>query len=320
MKTVKLTLKAKAPWLNRLIKFVDELSPDGPLLAKVMKRVMIYGILRSVRTQFLAKQNNALRVSIESKATLMERAADTLSERRNARALETAYRGLDSAVMTGRAEKIKLAHDRIRRAENRVRGKYRGTVRYDGTKTSVSKLTQARNERELRVAELTGRLRLGAITGAMMRQRMLMLLRLLTSPEGVSDPIRSEWGVSIGAAPRAYINLLETPSATVLLSGKRSSSPFKVLWRHLEFGTGVYSSKHQSRLLGETPGGGRFKQSDGSWLYGRPGANGDGGLRVLGAMPMHFLWNAEGVPHPLHYRAALVEFDKAMQAITPKLT
>lgn len=320
MRTVKFKLKAKAPWLNRLIKFVNELSPDGPLLAQVMKRVMIYGILRSVRSQFLAKQNNAFRVNIENKQSVKERAEDTVALHRNTRALETAYRGLESAVVSGRADKIAKAHDRIRRAEARVRGRYRGSVVYNGESIGMSKLTQARNEREMRAAELTGRLRLGAITGAMMRQRMLMLLRLLTSPEGVSDPMRSEWGVSIGAAPKAYIDLLETPSATVLLSGRRSSSPFKVLWRHLEFGAGVSASKRQAQLLGETPSSGRYKQSDGSWLYGRPGEGGQGGLRVLGTLPMHFLWNAEGVPHPLHYRAALVEFDKAMQAITPKLT
>lgn len=319
MITVTYKVQAKAPWLNRLIQFFDELSPDGPLLAQVMQRVMVYGILRSVRTQFLAKQSKAFRVDIKGKETLAERAMNTLTMQKNSRALETAYRGLDAAVMSGKADKVAKAHERIRRAEARVRGKMTGSARFDGAKTSVSKLTETRNARELRQAELTGRLRLGAITGAMMRQRMLMLLRLLTSPEGMSEPMVRGNTVSIGAAPRAYIDLLETPTATVLLSGQRSTSPFKVLWRHLEFGSGVYASKAQAKLLGETPSSGRFKKADGSWLYGRPGASGEGGLRVLGTMPMHFLWSSDGTPNPLHHRAALVEFDKAMKAITPKL-
>jgi hypothetical protein len=71
-----------------------------------------------------------------------------------------------------------------------------------------------------------------------------------------------------------------TPSYTEVVKGRRTRSKFTVMWRHLEFGTGVY---------GTFPGVG----PRGGWFYGELGR----GLHIKGAEGIHAFRQATGRPY-----------------------
>lgn len=310
MKVIRYRLTARAPWITPLQRFVEALQPGGSALVYVMRRVLIFGILRSVRKVFLSQQQKAFDIQVKHRGTLSERREATHAAAVFKRKLSDAYAALDKAVVSGSGARIKRAQAQLRRVEERIE------------RVSKADLTKDRNERESRLAALSGRLRLGTIVGAMMRQRVLEVLEYLTSPVYVDDHIVSANTTTIGTAPRELLDLKETPTASVLLTGRRSSSKYKTLWRHLEFGTGIDAvpAAVQARAAGATPtGSGRFKNLDGSWQYGRQGMTSSGGLTVLGTKPMNFLWTMKGKPLALHEEAARLEFFNVMDTMTPRL-
>lgn len=124
---------------------------------------------------------------------------------------------------------------------------------------------------------------LSKLVGNEFRRRMFMVLQLLTDRHFVGVVTRDgKITVNVGNIP--LLDRIQTPSATERLTGRPTSSRFKILWRHLEFGTGLLRSTQKDRRNSVTKG-------LGSWWYGRILEN---SLQLRGTLPMNFITNNNG--------------------------
>lgn len=125
----------------------------------------------------------------------------------------------------------------------------------------------------------------GDLSTGMFRPLALQVLQLMTTVGnlGVSQTGDS---VSVGIGYLPALDQIKTPSATPFLTGNPTRSSMNVLWRHLEFGTGIYATKVVTD--------GANKTSKGRWWYGpRPGR----GLQLKGSKGVHAIFDGKGVPY-----------------------
>lgn len=105
-----------------------------------------------------------------------------------------------------------------------------------------------------------------------------------------SEMVGSDLVFAFGNIPK--VSDVKTPSMD-----KATDSPANVLWRHLEFGTGVYA-KPGSRRHGGSPGRGGTKDGKTWWLGGGPDGPGVGvGFHLKGSRAGNFLRQASGAPY-----------------------
>jgi hypothetical protein len=111
----------------------------------------------------------------------------------------------------------------------------------------------------------------------MFRPLAMQVLGLLTTLNNVGQDV-SDSAVKLGIGHLPTLDAIKTPSATPMLTGKQTKSRMNVLWRHLEFGTGVYASKGTKN----------------KWWYGpRRGA----GIHLKGSKGVNALYDGRGVPY-----------------------
>lgn len=289
----RINVSANAPWLKPFQEMVDGFSPGGQLYAEVLKRTMVKGILQAVRAKFFATMHHAVQVSIEGK-TKNERIGKLVEAKNEVSNLKLAYRALDSAILKGNQSKIRAAQQRIAKAQNKIVERY--------ARSKGGSLTEKRNL-------LESNLRLGLITGQLMRQNMLRVLQLLTASTNLKLDVYAN-ATTLSAGAKRFLDVIETPSATVALSGERSKSRHKILWRHLEFGSGEKAKPAPDFSPKKIP-----------WFYGRPGDSHTGGLKVIGTNPMSFLWTPTLQPAtPAAGSVIQTVFEDAMLQVIPKLT
>lgn len=125
----------------------------------------------------------------------------------------------------------------------------------------------------------------GELSTGLFTPRMREVLAGLVT---VSDPQATPDGFVLGIGPLQQLNSVRTPSHGEITKGKPTRSRYTVLWRQLEFGTGVFA-KPQPRAVAT-----RTKEPDGSWWYG---AQAGQGLHLLGTRPGNFLRQASGLPY-----------------------
>lgn len=97
----------------------------------------------------------------------------------------------------------------------------------------------------------------------------------------------------IGIGDENKLNRIWTPSYS-----QPSMSPHGTLWRHMEFGTGVFAA--YKPLLGHKVVATDFKEADGTWHYGhKEGISGRwSGLHFLGSRPGNIILDERGAPFP----------------------
>ena len=102
----------------------------------------------------------------------------------------------------------------------------------------------------------------------------------------------------------AELDKIKTPSATPLITGHRSTSKFNILWRQMEFGTGVFAFPTMRTS-------GRYKTSAGTWWFGpRKGF----GVHFAGNKPGQFLRQRTGEL----YSADAMQFESRLKEIFSK--
>lgn len=123
------------------------------------------------------------------------------------------------------------------------------------------------------------------------KQRLVAMRRvrdLITA----KDQMEVEYGrrngvinsITVKAGRLDQLDRIRTPSATPLITGHQSSSRFNILWRQMEFGTGVFAFP-SGRFSG------RYKTSAGTWWFGpRVGQ----GVHFAGNRPGQFLRQKTG--------------------------
>lgn len=294
----KITITYEAPWIDPLHNFFEGLQPGGAVLRKALRRVMIYGLLRSIRKSFMSNLTKAMDLSVVAR-NRNRRRENVLRNTRVSRLLRLAYERLDEAVVSGNAKGADSARQRIASIERIARSGTEKAVFAQGAGTKMRVLS------------------LSALTSAMMRERAMKVLDLLTNPSYVRDEVRGDTFI-VGAGRLVDLENIKTPSATERLTSNDSDTRYNVLWRHLEFGTGVLASKAKLPGHDTSSGGGRYKNADGTWWYGKSDNFADGGIQIRGSSPLHALWGPNGIRLASHQTAAQAELERAIAEYAPR--
>lgn len=106
---------------------------------------------------------------------------------------------------------------------------------------------------------------------------------------------RSKQGMHFGVGHIPSLDKVETPSANEDLGSPPTDSPNRIMWRHLEFGTGAYSLARGAQRSGSRSLSNRsYSHGDqtpegGGWMYGRDGRNKPMALYLRGSKPVSAL-------------------------------
>lgn len=308
--TVVATIRLQGPSLDPLIAWLEQLGPTGTVMPQVLREAVVLGLLRKIRERFLRTADKALKVRYRASAD-----PDGVSTTRGAKAMTTlqrlrlyaAYRRLDEAMISKGPQEQARARAALQRAQNR----------YLTQLQTTGELASMRSKKQELIDDANDVPRIGAIVSGLMQQRQLQVLRLLTSPSQVQMTMNEYGNATAVIGNMMALEAVETPSASPIISAKgrlTSLSPHKTLWRHMEFGTGVYKRlSNKLNPVKKTP----FQNPDGSWYYGKGRR---AGLQVLGSEPMRFLYaNDQGGLFDEDVKALLEAFAAAMERSAPKL-
>lgn len=131
----------------------------------------------------------------------------------------------------------------------------------------------------------------GGLSTGQFTPRMGAILNLLVLPEYMEQGVDAQGNPFIGIGKIADLDAIMTPSHANAATGGKSRH--KIMWRQLEFGTGIYAKPQPRR--GPT----KFKTTRGTWWYGpsdvRIGRF--AGLHLRGSHPANVLRQASGLPY-----------------------
>lgn len=238
-----LTLQAKfSPELDAMLAGLDALLDNPTVLERLLRQAVADTLLVSWQQRFLANLPDA----VNMERTYVSRSSPSGAALDQARtALAAAAQELTQAQLEGRS--VITAKRKVTKAEKAV----------------------------VRLLEVGGS---GSLSTGQFRVRAMQVLRALS--ELASHAGSDSASVGLGYLPT--LEAIETPSATPQLTGHDTTSNYTTLWKHLEFGTGVYASSRTAR-------------SRTGWWYGpRPGF----GVGLQGSKGVHAVIDPlTGVPY-----------------------
>jgi hypothetical protein len=255
MRTVRLRAKIKAKFSKELedeFRRLSALVENPALVHKLVKAAAAETLLAAYRKRFLANFSDTLNMQRSGKPRGTP--SDTKGLRRTKEAVETLAQDITAAELAGHA--TGGLEKQLRKAEERLVEAY---------------------DKQFGNSDLS--------TG-MFRPLALQVLGLLTTMAKAGEQATdSSFSLGIGHIPT--LEAIKTPSATPFLTGNATRSPMNMLWRHLEFGTGMYAARVSNE-------GSKHKTQGGGWWFGpRPGK----GLHLKGSKGVHALFDARGVPY-----------------------
>jgi hypothetical protein len=278
MRTIKIRWKFAGSNLTPLIQFLYGLDPGGPVATQIVRRAMVLGVMRSLRNRFLDRLQHALQLTTRSN-TGDERVREAAAINKQVGRLKLAYYALDEAILSDNEKKITKARDRI--------GRLRVDI-HDEIEKRSKHSAMAHSHRAL------------SVTSALMRSRAQQVLTQLAEP-GLLNVSKTADGTTAGLGSIQRLDAIKTPSATLRLMGTPTKSQYNILWRHLEFGTGV-SSKIGPKM---------------PWRYGGA-SDGKAALEVMGSEPMELLFGKGNELGMANYKALRENIEKALDELAPR--
>jgi hypothetical protein len=254
--TMQLRITPKlSPELEREIDRLEKLVESPELLVRLLRQAAAETLLASYRKRFLAGFSDALN---------MQRASSPGGTRKSTK-IDKAMEALNSA-----AESL---------AEAQVDG------------TSTAGLDRRIKKAESQLSDAFDRNPQGPLSTGNFRPLALRVLRLLSDVAEMGERTNTT-NIQLGIGNILALDAIDTPSATPLLTGHDTASPMRTLWKHLEFGTGVYATGVGKTANANSPH--RSRNAGGWWFGPRPGF----GLHLLGSKGTHALFDeATGLPY-----------------------
>lgn len=272
----------------RLAGSVGRMAQNKEVLGQLIRQAAIETVVQAIRERFILNLPNVLEVETK----WIENPDDGNFDSRNVDKETGAFSGGYSARARNTKEMLRVrelykALDKNRKVRSRAQSEnaLRRNARARGN--LYKRLASARKlfRKSLNRSRTGGNRYITPhrLSSGKFRPMALRALALLTDSGWVRFSVTNDrTTVGIGNLRRA--SGLRTPSATeqVLKKGA-TSSPFTMMWRHLEFGTGVYSQDPDGSRHPATP----YSAFGGGWWYDR---NPPGGLYVRGARGVHALF------------------------------
>jgi hypothetical protein len=134
-----------------------------------------------------------------------------------------------------------------------------------------------------------------ALSSGLFRARALEVLDLLVNQANMSTTSEGD-SVSVGLGNLTALDAIKTPSATeYVLEKGESSSKYNILWRQLEFGTGIGARQYDSNPFAGKHTNSRYQEGlpSGMWYYGK--SLDKAGLILAGSSGVHALWDSRQV-------------------------
>lgn len=231
--------------VNRVQQNLQALLEDPNLLAGLLRQAVIETVLVSYRERFLTRLPEAV-------ATEREK----------------------GGPVARRSNAVNQLRKRLRAKLQDAFAMERGPAR---TK-SLKEASQAYSE-ELRLYRRKPK----SLPSGKFRTLAMKVLQLASDASVIKMIQANRDGVRLGIGSRAALERIQTPSATLKLTGHATTSKQKILWKHLEFGTGIYRSTTEPASRFRLPGGG--------WFFGESATY---GLRLRGSKGVHALWDKQG--------------------------
>lgn len=228
---------------------LDSLIDTPTTLQRLLRAAAAETLLAAYRTRFLENLSDALNMRRESKfrGTPKDTQAIKKAKKRiDELAMELANSHLNGHSIAGMERRIEKAEAALVRAYDTHFGK-------------------------------------SPLSTGQFRPLALKVLALLTDVANLGEQANPD-SVGLGIGNFEHLDQVRTPSATPLLTGHPTSSPMSSLWRHLEFGTGVFASANNTAS--------QHRTTFGTWWYGpRPGF----GLQLKGSKGVHAIFDQRGV-------------------------
>ena len=278
--TVRTTIKADRgadAMLRRLQRLTDS---DGAFVLELLQQVVRETLIAAYRKRFNAAKPRMLNMQREQRGPAFHRKLE-LGER--SRQIEKEMEGVDPN--SDRFRKLSARIDEL--TAEFIGGPHLG---HEGVTNIVGGSGAAVHAAMVHGLNLHKPSGPGSLSTGLFTPRMNQVLEEL---EKVTVLERTMHQMTLGIGDLAVLESknMETPSFTehgLNGPGHETDSSFRILWRQLEFGTGIYA-KPSPR-----PGPTTWKESTGSWWYGQLRGN---GLHLRGSRPGNILWDAQSVPY-----------------------
>lgn len=254
------------------------------MAVKLFERAVLQSVVVNVRRRFLANATKALEMKVlrQDGKVVQNSPRERMNDVKAQAQLSAALAALNEAQFEGAdEEEIDALRERTLKLGERLRDRM-------GRDTSGRKVGH----------------RLSQISGNNFRRMMLRLLGLIVDAQFVKGE-RSGGKITVGVAPTYWLDQLETPSATIALTGMPTTSKYRSFWRQLEFGTGSRRSAAKDRL---NPG----VRPPANWWYGR---RIKASLLLEGTLPMNFLTDNAGEMYAEDMTALAKALTKALDDI-----
>lgn len=280
MSTIEVEVQVEFRPGRRFLAFQDaifRLSQDKQFLGELVAEVARESILKAIAERFLAKEadmTNTEKVGggTSDKVTMARLA---VSVRGLQRELNELAQGGQKLTESQTSQKEKLL-TRIKKLHARMWGSGNAKTAAGDEIDPTSGLAIAAGAK-------------GSLSTGQFKVRMLQLYTMLANPARIAFQPTSD-GVVVGIGNTSMMNTVRTPSHGELEGKKRpTTSDFTVMWRQLEFGSGIYA-KGGKRVKGPT----KSKGGGGRWWYG-PAI--DSGVQLRGARPGNFFTMTDGSPY-----------------------
>lgn len=247
---VQLVLTPRLEELDAAIARLDAVANNPQFLGHLLRQVVAETILKAWQERMLAKFGEIINTERETGAK----------------------RPVSGPALDQAKDAFAAAADALTQAQRDGKG--------------TKRLEKALEKAADKLQQASGRARPSELSTGEFRKRALQIVRLLGE---VSTPMPTKNGLAVGLGHLPTLNAINTPSATMKLTGHETESDFNTLWRHLEFGTGMYASNKTWNA------GSPHRASNGGWWYGpRPGF----GMWLKGSKGAHAIFDpASGVPY-----------------------
>jgi hypothetical protein len=241
--------------MNALEANLDRLLRDRSVLGRLVRRAMAETLLKAYRDRFL----KALPQVIDMERSTTDAPGRKIPPELEERLREAAER-LTSAQIDGSAKEIASAREALNQASHAVAQSLK-------RRTGGSKLA-------------TGQFR-----------RTALQVMNLVADAGLIHDVSRRGKTSFAAGSFKRLNEIKTPSASAMLRGRPTKSRFNIMWKHIEFGTGVYADDVSWNATSRS----KLQGGSGEWWYGK----GHGlALLLRGSRPAHAMFkNAEGLAY-----------------------
>lgn len=128
----------------------------------------------------------------------------------------------------------------------------------------------------------------GALSSGLFEKRMRQIMQHFID-EGMLSTTAAGGKATVGIGNTGLLDKIRTPSHGEVVRGRPTKSRHTMMWRQLEFGTGVYAKSPFFRSGPTT-----HKTKRGSWWYG---VQQNHGIHLRGSRPGNILFNPQSLPY-----------------------